>query len=73
MNIKIWSKPQCPYCDMAKRLLDQKGLEYTAEMLGEDFEREDVVAKFPTARTFPIIVIDNENVGGYNELNKRLQ
>ncbi len=73
MNIKIWSKPQCPYCDMAKRLLDQKGLEYTAEMLGEDFEREDVVAKFPTARTFPIIVIDNEYIGGYNELNKRLQ
>jgi|TARA_B100002019_G_C20948042_1_gene440158 glutaredoxin len=58
---------------MAKRLLDQKGLEYTAEMLGEDFEREDVVAKFPTARTFPIIVIDNEYIGGYNELNKRLQ
>ena len=58
---------------MAKRLLDQKGLEYTAEMLGEDFEREDVVAKFPTARTFPIIVIDNEYIGKYNELNKRLQ
>ena len=73
MNIAVWSKPQCPYCDMAKRLLDQKGLEYTAEMLGEDFEREDVVAKFPTARPFPIIVIDNEYIGGYNELNKRLQ
>lgn len=73
MNIAVWSKPQCPYCDMAKRLLDQKGLEYTAVMLGEEFTREDVVAKFPNARTFPIIEIDNEYIGGYNELKERLQ
>ena len=59
---------------MAKRLLDQKGLGAHRRNASEDFfEREDVVAKFPTARTFPIIVIDNEYIGGYNELNKRLQ
>ena len=58
---------------MAKRLLDQKGLEYTAVTLGEEFTRDDVVAKFPTARTFPIIEIDNEYIGGYNELKERLQ
>ena len=53
MKIAVWSKPACVYCDMAKRLLGQKGLEYTAVMLGEEFTREDVVAKFPNARTFP--------------------
>ena len=73
MKIAVWSKPTCVYCDMAKRLLDQKGLEYTAVMLGEEFTREDVVAKFPNARTFPIIEIDNEYIGGYNELKERLQ
>ena len=73
MKIAVWSKPACVYCDMAKRVLDQKGLEYTAVMLGEEFTREDVVAKFPNARTFPIIEIDNEYIGGYNELKERLQ
>ena len=33
-----------------------------------DISREDLMAKFPTSRTMPIITIDNENVGGYNEL-----
>ena len=73
MNIGVWTKPQCPYCDMAKQLLNQKGLEYTAVTLGEDFPRDDVVAKFPTARTFPIIPIDNEYIGGYNELKRKLE
>ena len=73
MNIAVWSKPQCPYCDMAKRLLDQKGLEYTAVTVGEEFNRSDVQKRFPTARTFPIIEIDNVYIGGYNELKERLQ
>jgi glutaredoxin 3 len=73
MNVAVWSKPQCPYCDMAKRLLDERGIEYVAVTLGEEFTREDVLAKFPTARTFPIIEIDKEYIGGYNELRKKLE
>ena len=41
MNVAVWSKPQCPYCDMAKRLLEQKGIYYTAVTLGEEFTREE--------------------------------
>lgn len=73
MNVAVWSKPQCPYCDMAKRLLEQKGIAYTSVTLGEEFTRDDVVAKFPTARTFPIIEIDNEYIGGYNELRQKIE
>jgi glutaredoxin 3 len=73
MNVAVWSKTQCPYCDMAKRLLEQKGIEYTSVTLGEEFTRDDVVAKFPTARTFPIIEIDNEYIGGYNELRQKIE
>ena len=73
MNVAVWSKPQCPYCDMAKRLLEQKGIYYTAVTLGEEFTREELVAKFPTARTFPVIEIDKEYIGGYNELKQRLE
>ena len=72
MNIAVWSKPACVYCDMAKRLLDQKGLEYTGVTLGEEFNRDDVVRRFPTAKTFPIIQIDNTYIGGYTELKALL-
>ena len=36
-------------------------------MLDQDYTREDFFKKFPTARTFPQIVVDGENIGGYTE------
>ena len=33
----------------------------------EDFTREELFEKFPTARTFPQITIDDESIGGYTE------
>lgn len=68
--IKVYSKENCAYCSQAKRYLEKINKPYESLMLNEDFSRDDVVAKFPTARTFPIIVIDNEYIGGYNELRK---
>ena len=35
-------------------------------ILDEDFTREELLEKFPHARTFPQIVIDGENIGGYS-------
>ena len=29
----VWSKMQCPYCDMAKALLKQKNIEFKKEKL----------------------------------------
>ena len=36
-------------------------------MLDEDFTREELFEKFPTARTFPQITIDGESIGGYTD------
>ena len=65
--IEIWSKPDCPYCVRAKNLCEQKGYEYRYKMLDEDFTREQLFEKFPTARTFPQITVHGEYVGGYTE------
>jgi len=51
--IEIWSKAQCPYCVKAKNLCERDGLEYKYYMLDEDFTREELFERFPTARTFP--------------------
>tara|TARA_Y100001937_G_C6926860_1_gene244262 strand:+ start:51 stop:281 length:231 start_codon:yes stop_codon:yes gene_type:complete len=67
MKVTIYSKPQCPYCDMAKALAEREGHELTYKMLDEDFSREDLMETFPTARTFPQIIVNDEKIGGYTE------
>lgn len=66
MKVVIYSKHQCPYCDMAKRLAEQKGYDLEVYMLGEDFEREQLMETFPGARTFPQIIVDGKKIGGYD-------
>ena len=74
MNIQIYSKEQCPYCDMAERLaqkfVQESEHKYEKFMLGVDFDREKMLEMFPTARTFPQIKIDGESIGGYTEFER---
>ena len=41
-------------------------------MLDQDYTKIDFFKKFPNAKTFPQIVINDEHVGGYRELKKWL-
>ena len=68
MKVEIYSKPQCPYCDMAKRLAEQKGYDLSYKMLDEDFDRDTLMETFPGARTFPQIIVDGDKIGGYTEI-----
>ena len=70
MKVEIYSKPQCPYCDMAKNLAEQKHYDLTVKMLDEDFDRETLMETFPGERTFPQIIVDGEKIGGYQEFKK---
>jgi len=71
--IYIWGKPNCPHCESAKRLCEMRQLDYEYKQLGVDFEREDVLAEFPEARTFPQIVVNGEKIGGYENLAGHLE
>ena len=65
--ITIYGKPRCPFCDRAKALCEQKGLEYDYKMLDADFTAEELFEKAPDARTFPQIWIGDKHVGGYDQ------
>ncbi len=71
--IEIWSKPQCPFCDKAENLCKQKNFEYKKYMLDEDFTREQMLEKFPSARTFPQITVNGELIGGYTEFEAKVR
>ena len=67
MKVEIYSKPLCPYCDMAKALAEREGHDLTVKMLDVDFDREVLMETFPGARTFPQIIVNGDKIGGYTE------
>ena len=71
--IEIYGKPQCPFCDRAKALCEQRGLEYTYKSLGTDYTREELLELFPNARTVPQIIIQGNKIGGYDKLTTYLE
>jgi len=69
-KIIVYTKENCPYCDAAKNLLTQKGLQYTQVGIGSDITREDFVSIFPNVRSVPFIIIDGVNIGGFDKLTE---
>ena len=62
----MYSKPDCPYCDKAKVVLDLHG--YTIEQHPpDDWSNGHSPAKFPY-KTVPQIWIGGEHIGGYDDL-----
>jgi glutaredoxin len=72
MKAIVWSKDQCPYCDQAKNLLKMKGIEFEERNVSHDWTREQLLEAVPNARTVPQIFLDEQLVGGFNELRQRL-
>ena len=70
MEVKIYSKNNCGYCDRAKIKLQKYNPKIY--MLDKDYTRKEFYTKFPNAKTFPQIIINNEHIGGFHELEKWL-
>ena len=73
MKAIVWSKHHCPYCDQAKALLTQKGIEFEERKVGDGYTKEDLLEAVPSARTVPQIFLDGNLIGGFTELKKHLQ
>lgn len=67
MNIAIYSKEGCPYCDKIKTVLDQRNISYKSYNLDEDFTRDEFYTKFGSGSTFPQVIIDDNNIGGCSD------
>jgi glutaredoxin 3 len=67
-HFTLYTKPSCPYCVQAKRLIERKGDSYDELELGKDATREQLLERAPGARTVPQIFLDEELIGGFTEL-----
>jgi glutaredoxin len=72
MEAIVWSKYNCPYCEQAKQLLAQRGITYEERKIGDGYDKEELLAAVPGARSVPQIFLDDELIGGFNELRERL-
>lgn len=68
----MWSKYNCPYCDQAKALLNQRGIKFEERKIGDGWSKEELLEAIPTARTVPQIIMDGELIGGFTELRTKL-
>lgn len=71
MEVIIYGKDNCPYCDMAKKLAERKGYDTTYKKLGQDFDALEMAEQFPAARTFPQIIADGDKIGGYAQFEEK--
>ena len=72
MKAIVWSKYHCPFCDQAKMLLKQRGIEFEERKIGDGWTKEELLEAVPAARTVPQIFIDDKLIGGYTELKNYL-
>jgi len=73
MQAIVWSKPDCPYCVSAKKLLNAKGIQFEERLLGFGWNREQLFEAVPNARTVPQVFLDGELIGGYDDLVKHFE
>ena len=69
MNIVVYSKSNCVWCDRAKNLLNSVDLSFNEIDLSDDIKRNEFYKKIGEGvKTVPQIFIDDIRVGGFPEL-----
>ena len=67
-KIVLYTTEWCGYCIRARALLDSLGLAYEREPLDDDPRFRQRVYDLGRQWTVPLVVIDGEPIGGYDEL-----
>lgn len=67
-EIVIYTGRLCPYCTMAKRLLDRKGAVYTEISVDSNPELRLELMQRTKRRTIPQIFIGDRHIGGFDDL-----
>lgn len=67
-KVVVYSSAHCPYCTMAKQLLERKGVKYSEIRVDLDPAKREEMMKKSKQRTVPQIFINDKSVGGYTDL-----
>ncbi len=67
-RIRLYTTEWCGFCVRAKALLDARGLAYAEIPLDDDPAFRQRVYELGKRWTVPLVTIDGEPIGGYQEL-----
>lgn len=67
-KVEIFCTPFCPYCVRAKKLLEQKNVEYEDIRVDQEPERHKEMITRSNRTSVPQIFINDDHVGGCDEL-----
>ena len=68
-KVEIYTWQYCPFCIRAKSLLKKKNVNFTEYKIdGDEDARELMIERADGRRTLPQIFIDNEGIGGCDDL-----
>jgi glutaredoxin 3 len=68
-NVEIYTGMMCGYCSAAKRLLKNKGVEFTeTDVTWKPGKRAEMMERSKGRHSVPQIFIDDEHVGGCDDL-----
>ena len=68
-TVELYTKFGCPYCHRAVALLKGKGVAFTEYDVTMDAEkRAEMTQRNPGARTVPQIFINDQSIGGSDDL-----
>lgn len=69
-TVTVYTTDHCPYCDMAKALLRQKGVAEIQEIrIDNDPQQRVEMMERTGRRTVPQIYIGTAHVGGFDDLS----
>jgi glutaredoxin 3 len=67
--VEIYTSPLCGFCHAAKRLLNQKGVEFSeVDVMADPSRKPEMIQRANGGRTVPQIFIDGIHVGGCDDL-----
>ena len=68
-NIEIYTSPFCGFCYQAKSLLNDKGMDYIeVDIISQPKRHSEMIERAGGLQTVPQIFIDNQHIGGCDEL-----
>lgn len=68
-DVVVYLTPWCPYCNMAKRLLESRGIAYESFDVSGNHDARSWLSKASGQHTVPQIFIKGKSIGGFSELS----
>lgn len=67
-KVIMYTKEPCPYCVLAKNLLNEKGVSFEEVRIDLNPDKLEEMLRLSQRRTVPQIFINDQAIGGFDDL-----